>query len=413
MPPHAWITYEEGSMLARALGAGVVLVAGVAIARSGGINSPTCMGCHSGSAAVTTTISVTPATFNPGDTVTVRVAIQGPGASGGLFLTTNGVGTLGTISGQSTRLINGDIVHSAPKAASSGTVTFDVRWTAPATRGGVVFQAATLSANGDGRSSGDSGSVGSLSTAFGCAGITYYRDFDGDGVGAASSGIAVDCTQPAGYSALDGDCDENDSHVKPGAPEACNGKDDDCNGQVDEGLAAVTTWPDDDGDGYGAVNGAPASGCGGARRATNNTDCYDLDATIHPGALETCNSRDDDCDGEVDEGAQVRCGTGWCARFGPTCNPADCTPGPPLLERCNALDDDCDGVVDNGQPCGAGSTCFEGKCYEDTAVPDAGAGDADAGVTPPTSGGGGCATVPGSALAVLAMLLAARRRPLE
>lgn len=398
-------------MLVRALACSMLLAAGVASARSGGINSPTCMGCHSGNAAVTTAVTVTPASFNPGDTVTVRVSIQGPGSTGGLFLTTNGVGTLAPISGQSTRLINGDIVHSSPRSASGGQVTFDVRWTAPATKGGVVFQAATLSANGDGRSSGDSGSNGSLSTAFGCAGVTYYRDFDGDGVGAASSGIAVDCTQPQGYSALDGDCDENDAHVKPGAPEACNGKDDDCNGQVDEGLAAVTTWPDEDGDGYGAVNGAPASGCGGTKRATNATDCYDRDATIHPGAAETCNGRDDDCDGEVDEGAQVRCGVGWCARYGPTCNPADCTPGPPLLERCNALDDDCDGEVDEGEPCGAGATCFQGQCYEDSAVPDAGSTDVDAGVTPPPpSGGGGCASVPGSGLVALLAMLAWRRR---
>lgn len=396
----------------RALAVAVVLAAGAALARSGGINSPTCFGCHNGTASPTTTISVTPATFNPGDAVTVRVTIRGTGASGGFFLTTNGVGTLAPISGQNTRLVNGDVVHSQPKPAVSGAVTFDVRWTAPATRGGVIFEAATLMANGDGRSSGDTGSEAVFSTAFGCAGTTYYRDFDGDGVGSASSGTAVDCAPPQGYSALDGDCDENDSRVKPGATESCNGKDDDCDGQVDEDLAAVTTWPDEDGDGYGAVNGAPASGCGGAKRATNATDCNDRDATIHPTAAETCNSRDDDCDGQVDEGAQVRCGIGWCARYGPTCNPADCTPGPPITERCNALDDDCDGVVDNGQPCGAGSTCFLGQCYEDTAVPDAGAGGGagGGGGSPPTSSGGGCASVPGLGLAALASLLALARR---
>ncbi|MEW5738250.1 MAG: choice-of-anchor V domain-containing protein [Myxococcota bacterium] len=385
----------------------LVLASSVALARNGGIASPTCLGCHSGSGTPTTTLSVTPATFNPGDAVTVRVTLQGTGAVGGLFLTTNGVGAFTTLAGQGTRLVNGDVVHSAPKAASSGSVTFEVQWRAPSARGGVVFEAATLLGNGDGRSGGDSGSSGVLSVAFGCAGVTYFRDFDGDGVGAASSGTRVDCSAPAGYSAQDGDCDDNDARVKPGQSEACNAKDDDCDGQVDEGLAAVATWPDEDGDGYGESGGAPASGCGGMKRATNDTDCDDGDATIHPGAAETCNQRDDDCDGQVDDGARVRCGVGWCARYGVTCNPADCTPGPPFAERCNALDDDCDGVVDNGAPCGAGFVCVQGRCYEDGAAPDAGT-EVDGGVEPPAKGG--CQTAPGWwSLAFLAWGLKRRR----
>ncbi|GMU60385.1 MAG: hypothetical protein AMXMBFR34_21480 [Myxococcaceae bacterium] len=387
---------------ARVLAAGVVLLSVTASARAGGIASPTCQGCHSGGASPTTSIEVTPATFSPGDTVTVRVTLRGAGAVGGLFLTTNGLGAFSTVSGQGTRLVNGDVVHSAPKPASSGAVTFDARWTAPATRGGVLFEAAALLANGDGRSGGDSGGNGVLSVAFGCAGTTFFRDFDGDGVGAASSGTRADCSLPSGYSAQGGDCDENDASVKPGQAEACNAKDDDCDGQVDEGLAAVTTWPDEDGDGFGAPGGAQASGCGGMKRATNDLDCDDAAATTHPGALETCNQRDDDCDAQVDDGARVRCGVGWCARFGVTCDPADCSPGPPFSERCNALDDDCDGVVDNGQLCGAGFVCARGRCYEDDAAPDAGT-EADGGVDPPLKSAGGCQVAPGElCLALLA-----------
>ena len=397
----------------RLVAACLVVIAGAADARSSGIASSTCFGCHSGGAATpVTTIAVTPSTFNPGDTVTVRVTIRGAGAVGGLFLTANGVGTFSTVSGQSTRLLNGDVVHSAPKAAAGGQVTFDVSWKAPAAPGGVVFEANTLLGNGDGRSGGDSGSTGRLSTAFGCAGTTYYRDFDGDGVGAVESGTAVDCATPQGYSAQPGDCDENDVRVKPGAAEACNGKDDDCDGEVDEALATVTTWPDEDGDGFGALNGAPASGCGGARRAANNDDCDDRTASIHPGAAETCNLRDDDCDGQVDDGARVICGVGWCARYGPTCDLADCTPGPPFAERCNALDDDCDGVVDNGQPCGAGRTCYEGQCYDDAVEPDAGVtggGAGGGGGGDNSSAGGGCQGAPGSA-ALVGVLAWLRRR---
>jgi hypothetical protein len=96
-----------------------------------------------------------------------------------------------------------------------------------------------------------------------------------------------------------------------------------------------------------------------------------------------------------------------------TCDLADCTPGPPFDERCNALDDDCDGVVDDGQPCGAGSTCYEGQCYEDAVVPDAGVtggGAGGGGGGGESSGGGGCQGAPGAEWLPLALLLVLRRR---
>ncbi|MBI4176283.1 MAG: hypothetical protein HY518_03695, partial [Candidatus Aenigmarchaeota archaeon] len=77
----------------------------------------------------------------------------------------------------------------------------------------------------------------------------------------------------------------------PGSPstETCNGVDDDCNGLADDGIICACT--DNDLDGYNVTS----SGCG-------PVDCDDANLTINPGALEVCNLADDNCDGNVNEG---------------------------------------------------------------------------------------------------------------
>ncbi len=73
-------------------------------------------------------------------------------------------------------------------------------------------------------------------------------------------------------------------------------------------------------------------------------DCNDADALVGPGALERCNSVDDDCDGLVDEDND---GDGVAACAG-DCNNGDPRVRPGAAERCNAADDDCDGSTDEG-----------------------------------------------------------------
>ena len=70
----------------------------------------------------------------------------------------------------------------------------------------------------------------------------WYQDHDGDGFGTGSV-QQVSCTQPAGFAAASGDCNDLDSAIRPGAAEICNGIDDDCDGTIDNGIPAPSGHP--------------------------------------------------------------------------------------------------------------------------------------------------------------------------
>lgn len=106
-----------------------------------------------------------------------------------------------------------------------------------------------------------------------------------------------------GYTPSDGDCDDNDPSINPSADEICDGQDNDCDGEIDQGLD-VQYFLDADEDGYGdpAVTETSCEPTPGY--VVNGTDCDDGDDAVFPGAPEALDGVDQDCDG-VAESASV------------------------------------------------------------------------------------------------------------
>jgi hypothetical protein len=182
--------------------------------------------------------------------------------------------------------------------------------------------------------------------------VTWYADNDGDGFGDATGGTAVSCEPVAGYAIRGGDCDDarrtvspaaaescngrdddcngtadfeiasgdgedddgdgaadsrcpgvgsdcddRDATVRPGAVEICDGRDNDCNGMIDDGATTISWYLDADGDGYGSDAAPPVMSCTRvAGRVSRSGDCDDHTADRHPNLTDACNGLDDDCD---------------------------------------------------------------------------------------------------------------------
>lgn len=163
--------------------------------------------------------------------------------------------------------------------------------------------------------------------------------------------------------------------------EICNGIDDDCDGSIDEGLL-TTYYLDADGDGYGSSTSTQA--CSAPVGYVSITgDCNDSNNAVHPGATETCNSIDDDCDGSIDEGLlttyyldadgdgfggstsiQACFPTAGYVLISGDCNDNNNAVNPDAIEICNGIDDDCDGGIDNGLVLTECQVCNEGSLID-------------------------------------------------
>ncbi|MFZ5476300.1 MAG: MopE-related protein, partial [Myxococcota bacterium] len=216
-------------------------------------------------------------------------------------------------------------------------------------------------------------------------GETWYDDVDGDGYGDPQTGRAI-CSPPP-ILVLDGtDCDDADATAYPGAPEVCDGDDEDCDGEADDGVLA-TWWSDADGDGWGVAEVLACELAEGLADAAG--DCDDADVTAYPGAPEVCDGADDDCDGAIDEDVLLTFyedadGDGWgdaalAACEAPAgyvalagdCDDGDAAIGPGADEVCDDadVDEDCDGLADDDDASVTGTTTaaidLDGDLYTD------------------------------------------------
>ena len=184
--------------------------------------------------------------------------------------------------------------------------------------------------------------------------VTCYVDSDGDGYGSMETTVSDGACTGDFVSSVSTDCDDLSSSTYPGAVDTPDdGIDQDCSG-----VDSVTCFVDGDGDGYGASSTLVATDgdCDGEYETAIDGDCDDGDAARHPAMTESCDAIDSDCDGDV-----VDTFTDTDGDLSPDCidedddddvfpdvvdcEPLDASIFPGAIETCDFVDSDCDGSL--------------------------------------------------------------------
>ena len=192
-----------------------------------------------------------------------------------------------------------------------------------------------------------------------CTKQTYYMDADGDGYGTDEFTIE-ECEPKDGYVAQNGDCDDSNAAINPGATEICDGIDNNCDGTIDENLDCTTFYRDNDGDNFGDPNntmvgsGTPPEGW-----LLWAGDCDDNNDLVNVLADEIMNNEtDDNCDGDTDSGVRYidADGDGYGSQNESAANGVfnnlDCDDTNAAIHPYqaeivgNGIDDNCDGVTE-------------------------------------------------------------------
>ncbi len=171
-----------------------------------------------------------------------------------------------------------------------------------------------------------------------CVKVLYYEDLDKDSFGNLAKSI-LSCTPKEGYVPNNLDCDDNDPLTYSGAPELCDGLDNDCNAITDENLT------------LDQICGTAIGECTVGKEykyCTNGkyTNWQGCTAVLFP--TELCDSLDNDCNGQTDENLYQECATA-CGKGLESCVQGawkNCTAPTSQIEICDGKDNDCNGKTD-------------------------------------------------------------------
>lgn len=191
----------------------------------------------------------------------------------------------------------------------------------------------------------------------GCVSTAFFMDYDNDRFG-NSSKSKKSCEKPHLYVSVGGDCDDDNSDIFPGAREKCDGYINDCgrpeaiDGSDEEpplnsrtaGVCAGSlqscrdgSWQDDysEREEFEEIEAT----CDGL-----DNDCDgEIDNGLWPPRLQSCSRGEGDCRSFGQEHQICLGEEGWSVDY----HNCDAVPSSPSDETCDGRDNNCDGMIDN------------------------------------------------------------------